>query len=289
MTEYSPRRTRRHRDELFIALQRLLPQHSLSRLLGRVAESEKPWLKDFLIRQAMSSYGIDLTEAKLKNTIDYPSFNAFFTRHLDDGVRPIASGENLFVSPADGVISQLGSVSGGSIFQAKGFSYSVQSLLGCDQDTAARFHQGSFATIYLSPKDYHRVHMPFDGELQSALYVPGKLFSVNDATAGQVDGLFARNERLSCLFDTSQGLLAVVMVGALFVAGIESIWQRRYVPRAPHRRFFDPKLFLAKGAEMGAFRFGSTVIVVSEKALRWEANFQPGSRCRMGEALGSFT
>ncbi|MFA5631857.1 MAG: archaetidylserine decarboxylase [Porticoccaceae bacterium] len=288
MTKQSPSNTRHHRDELFIALQRLLPQHSLSRLLGRFAESERPWLKDFLIRQAVAHYGIDLSEARLKSTTDYPSFNAFFTRHLDDGARPIASGEKVFVSPADGAISQIGDLSAGNIIQAKGFAYSVQSLLGCDEATAATFEQGSFATIYLSPRDYHRVHMPFDGELKSALYVPGKLFSVNDATASRVDGLFARNERLSCLFDTSEGLLAVVMVGALFVAGIESVWQKHYRPRAPQARLFEPKLPLAKGAEMGAFKFGSTVIVVSEKALRWEEKYGPGSACRMGEALGSF-
>lgn len=280
---------RKHSDELFIALQRLLPQHSLSRLLGKIASSERPWLKNMLIQKAIDHYGIDLSEALLADASAYPSFNAFFTRHLKPDARPIDDRAEALVSPADGIVSQIGPVTDGDIFQAKDHSFTVADLLCCDRETAGKFHHGSFATIYLSPRDYHRVHMPVSGVLKSARYIPGKLFSVNEVTANHVNGVFARNERLCCLFDTDQGLVAVVLVGALFVAGIETVWQKEFTPGKLHSRTFTDGYTLKKGEELGAFRFGSTAIVVSEKPLNWKPGFFPGTVCRMGEALGLYS
>ncbi len=277
-----------HRDELFTALQRLLPQHCCSRLLGKLADSERPWLKNRLIALAMGHYGIDLAEAEITDPMAYPSFNAFFTRHLRADARLVDLAPATLVAPADGALSQLGAVSEGRIFQAKGHCFSAASLLACSGDTAVRFASGSFATVYLAPRDYHRVHMPYPGKLLEAHYIPGALFSVNSATTSQVDQLFARNERLSCVFATDRGLLAVVLVGALFVAGIETVWEERYVPGKVHHRHFDEPLTFAKGDELGAFRFGSTVIVVSEAPLTWDASYGPGSGCKMGGALGVF-
>jgi len=277
-----------HKDELFIALQRLVPQHLASRLLGRVADSEIPWLKNFLINQATKTYNIDLTEAAAQSVDEYSSFNAFFTRELVAGARPIDSSENALVSPADGAISQIGDIRQGQIFQAKGRWYSVQSLLGCNEDVAATFDQGSFATIYLSPRDYHRVHMPFDGKLVATHYIPGNLFSVNGTTADNVDNLFARNERLVCEFETENGSLAVVLVGALFVAGIETVWQKHFVAGQSEKKTFSPPLPLEKGEELGRFKFGSTVILLSQKNLSWSDEYKSDASCKMGQQLGHF-
>jgi len=280
---------KRHRDELFIALQRLLPQHGCSRLLGKLAESETPWLKNWLIQQAMGHYGIDLAEAEESDPRAYRSFNHFFTRRLKADARPIDTNPAAIASPADGAISQIGAVREGRIFQAKGHDFSTATLLGCNAQTASRFSGGSFATIYLSPRDYHRVHMPVSGTLVETRYIPGNLFSVNDTTANHVDSLFARNERLSCIFKTEQGLVAVVLVGALFVAGIETRWQKSFAPGKPHSRRFDGEVSLAKGEELGAFKFGSTAIVVSEKPVTWNPDFNAESICRMGEAMGLYS
>jgi len=284
----APNSWKKHRDELFIAVQRLLPQQLCSRLLGKVADSKIPWLKSFLIEKAVHHYGIDLSEALLTETGDYESFNQFFTRHLKADARPIDRDPLSLVSPADGNISQIGKVDDGHIFQAKGHQFSTTALLGCDPETASRFNGGSFATIYLSPRDYHRVHMPFSGTLLESLYIPGDLFSVNETTANHVENLFARNERLCCLFSTDQGLMAVVLVGALFVAGIETSWQKTYRAGKLQRRGFNGDVALKKGQELGLFKFGSTAIVVSETALNWGEGFKAGTTCRMGEALGVY-
>lgn len=277
-----------HRDELFIALQRLLPQHTCSRLLGKLAESENAWLKNFLIEQAIRHYDIDLDDAVENDANDYRSFNDFFTRRLKADARPIDANPASIVSPADGAISQIGAIREGRIFQAKGHDFSTATLLGCDAQTASRFSGGSFATIYLSPRDYHRVHMPFAGTLVETRYIPGNLFSVNDTTAAHVDSLFARNERLSCLFKTDQGLMAVVMVGALFVAGIETQWQKSFAPGKLQTRRFNGEVKLRKGDELGAFKFGSTVIVVSEQSVIWNTEFRAAASCRMGEVMGLY-
>jgi len=255
------------------ALQAVLPQHLLSRLVGKLAQLERPvWLKNLLIRSFMKRYDIDLTEATCSSGEDFPHFNAFFTRSLREGTRPLASSE--WIHTADGVLSQRGGVSSGQVVQAKGRNYSVQALLAGTEEEASRYASGCFATTYLSPRDYHRVHMPIRGLLVKTRYVPGDLFSVNAATVDRVDGLLARNERLVCFFETEQGGVAVVMVGALIVAGIATVWGGREAPGAGEIReqvwTANEAPLLEAGQEMGRFFLGSTVVLVTEAAdLRW--------------------
>lgn len=260
-------------NSFFIGLQTILPQHHISRLIGWLAQLEQPvWLKNLLISLFMQAYGISLDEAELPRAGDYRSFNHFFTRALNDGARPLAASR--YVSPADGVLSQRGAVDSGQIIQAKGRWYDAQGLLAGDEREAAAFDNGSFATVYLSPRDYHRVHMPISGTLRKTRYVPGDLFAVNSATTHGIDQLFARNERLVCFFDTADGQMAVVLVGAMIVAGIETVWGGVESPNPGtirERKFDDDNApTLAVGAELGRFFLGSTVVVVTEKAnLDW--------------------
>jgi len=255
------------------ALQAILPQHLLSRVVGKLAQLERPvWLKNLLIRSFMKRYDIDLTEATCSSGEDFPHFNAFFTRSLREGMRPLASSE--WVHTADGVLSQRGRVSSGQVVQAKGRDYSVQALLAGTEEEASRYASGCFATTYLSPRDYHRVHMPIRGLLVKTRYVPGDLFSVNAATVDRVDGLLARNERLVCFFETERGGVAVVMVGAMIVAGIATVWGGREAPGAGEIReqvwTANEAPLLEAGQEMGRFFLGSTVVLVTEAAdLRW--------------------
>lgn len=277
--------------EWFIALQRLVPQHGLSRLGSMLAEAKTPWLKNTLIKQFIRTYNINLEEAASSSLDDYPSFNDFFTRALKEDLRPIDSNKDSIVCPADGTVSQLGAIQEGNIFQAKGKSFSVSSLLGenfpeIDSTDGQRFINGDFITIYLAPSDYHRVHMPIDGNLAYSRYIPGKLFSVNNTTAQHIDGLFAKNERLVCMFDTPVGRCAVILVGAMMVAGIESVWQGHYQPGVVKTdQFEENQVSLKKGEEMGRFKFGSTVILMFEQgATTWDEHYQTGVTTRMGEA-----
>jgi len=276
--------------EIFVALQRLLPKHGLSRLIARAAESERPWLKDFLINRAIDAFDIDMQEAITDDLDYYPNFNSFFTRELKPGVRPIARAKRSLVSPADGAISQAGAINENRILQAKGIHYSVSRLLG-NSETARAYENGSFATIYLSPKDYHRVHMPAAGKLLSSRYIPGDLFSVNDKTAQALPGLFARNERLVCEFESEQGQFALVFVGAMLVAGIETVWSGFETPGPGVVRdsdFSHQDLRFEKGEEIGRFRFGSTVILLFQKEqVDWEDSFKPLSAVQMGEKIGT--
>ncbi len=221
----------------------------------------------------------------------YPSFNAFFTRALKADARPVAEGDKFIVSPADGAISQLGNIESGRIFQAKGQEYTVNELLAGDAELVEKYRDGTFVTVYLSPRDYHRVHMPVSGTLKSTTYVPGDLFSVNQTTVNRVPRLFARNERLVCLFDTELGQVASVMVGAMIVAGIETVWAG---PVAPHGKKIQASHFsntqnpptLDAGAEMGRFMLGSTVILLLQAGhIEWLPELQAGSSVRMGQAL----
>jgi phosphatidylserine decarboxylase len=273
--------------EWFIALQRLVPQHGLSRLGSTLAEATTPWLKNALIKQFIRTYNVNLDEAASSSLDDYPNFNDFFTRALKEGLRPIDSDKNSIVCPADGTVSQIGLIREGNIFQAKGKSFSVASLLGADDADSRRFINGNFTTIYLSPSDYHRVHMPVEGTLAYSHYIPGKLFSVNDTTAQHIDGLFAKNERLVCMFDTPVGRCAVILVGAMMVAGIESAWQGHYQPGVVQTdQFESDQVSLKTGEEMGRFKFGSTVILMFEQgATTWKERYQTGATTRMGEAL----
>lgn len=275
----------------FIVLQYLLPQQWLSRLVGRLAQCQTPWLKNLLIQRFIHHYGVDMSEAADPEPVNYAHFNAFFTRALRAGVRPIDGEPDTLSCPADGVISQLGHIRAGRIFQAKGQDYGLSQLLAGDEALAAEFVDGSFATIYLAPKDYHRVHMPLDGTLRSMSYVPGSLFSVNQTTAENVQHLFARNERLVTVFDTPAGPMAMVLVGAMIVAGIETVWAGQVAPPPRQIQRTDYPLQqgvqLAKGEEMGRFKLGSTVILLFGKdRVEWLQQYQPQSRTTLGEALG---
>lgn len=274
----------------FVLLQHILPQHVLTRLAGRLAASERPWLREAMIRRFAAAYDVDMGEAA-RRFGQFASFNDFFTRELREGARPLADEEQFILSPADGAVSQLGSITQGRIFQAKGRDFTAVELLGHGADAAARFEGGSFITIYLSPKDYHRVHMPASGALQSTAYVPGDLFSVNAATAEGVDRLFARNERLACLFDGPDGVFASVMVGAMIVAGIDTVWPHRF---AGHGRSVEREEFagdarhFAAGAEMGRFYLGSTVVLLFEPGqVAWLDGLKAGDPVRMGQAIGA--
>jgi phosphatidylserine decarboxylase len=273
------------KKRLFLQAQRVVPQHQLSRVVGKVAASENPIVKNIVIQAFKSKYDIDLSIAEQNNPLQYKSFNEFFTRALKQGVRQIDSDSRSIVSPADGTISQIGQITDGEVFQAKGQSFSVEQLVG-DPQLAAPFKQGQFATVYLSPRDYHRVHMPFAGTLTETLYVPGELFSVNQVTAENVPNLFARNERMVCLFDTEIGRMAVVLVGAMIVAGIETVATGKVKPNG-RLDLQQHHLELQKGDELGRFYLGSTAIILFEpNTMAWDQQFKAESVVVMGERLG---
>lgn len=277
--------TSRLTKQFFIQAQRVVPQHQLSRVVGKLAASEHPLIKNTVISAFKAQYGIDMSIAEQKNALKYKSFNEFFTRALQEGVREIDMDASSIVSPADGAISQLGHIEAGEVFQAKGQSFSVEKLIA-DPQLAEPFKEGEFATVYLSPRDYHRVHMPFAGTLTETLYVPGELFSVNQTTAENIPGLFARNERMVCLFDTELGRMAVVLVGAMIVAGIETVATGKVKPTG-RLELNQHNLFLEKGAELGRFYLGSTAIVLFEQnKMQWDAQFKANSTVVMGQALG---
>lgn len=273
------------KNKVFIQAQRVVPQQKLSRVVGKVAASENPIVKNIVIQAFKKQYGIDMSIAEQSNALKFKSFNEFFTRSLKEGVRAIDTDATSVVSPADGAISQLGKIHSGDIFQAKGQSFSVEKLIG-DPQLAQPFKEGEFATVYLSPKDYHRVHMPYAGTLTETLYIPGELFSVNQTTAENIPGLFARNERMVCLFDTDLGRMAVVLVGAMIVAGIETVATGKVKPTGRlELNHHDMKL--EKGDELGRFYLGSTAVVLFEQnKMQWDAAFKANSVVVMGEALG---
>jgi len=253
-------------ERAFIGLQYLLPQHMLSRLVGLVAESRIGFLRAGLIRAFLRRYPVNLAEAAEPHPGGYASFNDFFTRRLRPGARVFDPDPRAAQSPADGTVSEAGRIRGDTLLQAKGIDYSVAALLGGDAAVAQEFAGGDFATIYLAPQDYHRVHMPLAGTLRVARFVPGDLFSVNAATAASVPGLFARNERIACVFDTAACPMAVVLVGALFVGSMSLAWAGRIRPEGPRRArdlpVRDPLIALDRGAELGGFNMGSTVVVM---------------------------
>ena len=277
--------TSKLKKQIFIQAQRIVPQQQLSRVVGKVAESEHPLVKNVVIQAFKAKYGIDLSIAQQTDALKFKSFNDFFTRALKDGVREIDADPKSVVCPADGAISQIGLVKDGDVFQAKGQSFSVEKLIG-DPQLAEPFKNGEFATVYLSPKDYHRVHMPFAGTLTETLYIPGELFSVNQTTAENIPSLFARNERMVCLFDTELGRMAVVLVGAMIVAGIETVATGKVKPTG-RLELNHHEMKLEKGAELGRFYLGSTAIILFEQdKMAWDAQFKANSAVVMGEALG---
>lgn len=274
---------------LFITFQHIVPQHLLSRGVGRLAASENTLVKNTFIKNFAAKYQVNMTEALEENPLAYKSFNDFFTRALKPNARPIAADNKAIISPADGAISQIGAITADKIFQAKGHDYSVTTLLGGDEQRATTFIGGQFATVYLSPKDYHRVHMPFTGKLTQMIYVPGDLFSVNTTTAENVPNLFARNERVVCLFDTDVGQMAVVLVGAMIVAGIATSWAGNLAPQGKNivTTNYDGSLTLKKGDELGRFYLGSTAIVLfGANVMQWRNNLTATTPVRMGEAMG---
>jgi phosphatidylserine decarboxylase len=278
-------------EKLFVLLQYPLPQHGLSRLMGRLTHCRNPLFKNFFIRSIIKAYGVNMDEAAHSDIGSYPCFNDFFTRELKPGVRPIATTPGTLVSPADGYMSQFGPVDQGRLIQAKGRDYALVDLLGGDPARATAFEGGSFATIYLSPKDYHRLHMPLAGRLREMLHIPGQLFSVNNATAEGVPNLFARNERVVALFDTEAGPMALILVGAIFVASIETVWQGEITPPTAtgiqYWTYPEGSIELARGAEMGRFNMGSTIIVLfGPAAVEWQSGLAPGGVMRMGEVMG---
>ena len=274
---------------LFITFQHIVPQHLLSRGVGRLAASENTFVKNTFIKNFAAKYQVNMAEALEENPLAYKSFNDFFTRALKPNARPIASDSKAIISPADGAISQIGAITADKIFQAKGHDYSVTTLLGGNEQRAAAFVGGQFATVYLSPKDYHRVHMPFMGKLTQMIYVPGDLFSVNTTTAENVPNLFARNERVVCLFDTEVGQMAVVLVGAMIVAGIATAWAGNLAPQGKNviTTNYDGSITLKKGDELGCFYLGSTAIVLfGANVMQWRDGLSATNPVRMGEAMG---
>jgi phosphatidylserine decarboxylase len=267
--------------------QYLLPQKLLTALAWRLSSCRAPWFKNAFISVFAHLFRVNLDEAERSKVEDYECFNDFFTRALKDGARPLADAQHRLLSPCDGTISQLGTLDGQRIIQAKGIDYSAASLLG-SRDWASHFEGGQFITIYLAPSDYHRVHMPIGGRLVGENRIPGRLFSVSAATTLSVPGLFTRNERMAALFETEHGPVAVVMVAALMVAGIETIWggpdDRR--PGAQLRSCQLDGPLLERGAELGRFHWGSTVIVLTPPGFpTWRESLAAGRRVRLGQAL----
>ncbi len=270
--------------------QYVLPKKALTRFGGWVAGTPIGVITTAIIADFVRRYQVDMMEAAEPNLASYDTFNAFFTRALREGIRPIATSE--WVSPVDGAVSQLGRIEAGEIFQAKGHRYTTQALLACDAAEADAFSQGHFATIYLSPKDYHRIHMPCAGTLTRMTYVPGDLFSVSPLTAAHVPGLFARNERVVCWFDTAHGPMVMVLVGATIVGSMATTWHGRVnAPRTRDVRtwtYAAGEVSLAKGAEMGRFMLGSTVVLVwPETPLEFNTAWAPAQPVRLGEAMAS--
>jgi phosphatidylserine decarboxylase len=277
------------RGRLFVWFQYLLPQHALSRLILAATRVRTAWFKNWTIRAFLKLYRVDMTEAAETDPYRYGSFNEFFTRALKHGARPITGEEAAIASPVDGCISEAGTMDRDRLLQAKGRHYRLTELLAA-QPWASRFEGGSYATIYLAPFNYHRVHMPLRGELKETVYVPGRLFSVNATTAQHVPGLFARNERILTLFDSEAGQFALVMVGALNVGSMATVWAGDITPAARRviTRMPAPPTTLEKGAELGRFNMGSTVILLFEpNRVRWHPWVRAGSAARLGQTLGA--
>jgi phosphatidylserine decarboxylase len=274
---------------VFARLQYLLPKHLLTTFVGWFAESRLVWLKNLLIQQFIKHYHVDMTEAKVQDPKRYATFNDFFIRELKAEARPIAPGIRDIACPADGTVAEIGRIHQQQLLQAKGFYYDVDTLLA-GSDFAPYFYDGSFATIYLAPYNYHRFHMPLTGKLRQAIYVPGKLFSVNRLTSEVIPQLYSRNERLITLFDTEAGPMAAILVGALIVGSIQTVWQKQPI-KAKHLLTPDlpSDLELRKGAELGFFKLGSTVILLFGKdKAQWSSHLHANSLIRTGQLIGHF-
>ena len=278
-------------NKIKIVLQYVMPKHAVSRLVGKFAAAQAGWLTTKAITWFIKKYKINMAEAKLKNASDFKTFNDFFTRELEDGARIINDDTSTLCYPVDGEISQQDDIVDDQLIQAKGFNYSLTTLLGGDEETAAPFQGGKFSCIYLAPKDYHRIHMPMTGTLREMIYVPGDLFSVNPLTANNVPNLFSRNERVVTIFDTKKGPMAMVLVGATIVASIETVWAGTITPPAGKDIFKwhypatgVDAIHLNKGDEMGRFKLGSTVVATfAPNMVEFNAQAGPNTVTRLGE------
>lgn len=279
-------------DKLKVRLQYWLPQHALTRLVGKLASAKAGSLTTAIIRWFIKQYNVNMSEALHSDPKHFATFNEFFVRELKSDLRPVVDDEATLVHPADACVSQFGPITDGQLIQAKGHHYSAQALLGGDAKLAEEFRDGEFATLYLSPRDYHRVHMPCDGTLRQMIYVPGDLFSVNPLTAENVPNLFARNERVVCIFDTKFGPLAQVLVGATIVGSIEMVWAGTMTPprgNTVYRWDYPAEgvnaIRLKKGQEMGRFKLGSTVInLFAKQQIRFDSSMQLNTPTLLGSA-----
>ncbi len=274
-------------------IQYCIPQHLASRLFGLLLNSQHQTLKNRLIRKFIKHFNVNMNEVAEPSLEAYPSFNAFFIRKLKDGARPIVADPKGIASPADGVVAQFGVADKEELIQAKGHHFSLQNLLGGDASLAKTFANGHYATIYLGPMDYHRVHMPLTGTLSQMIFVPGKLFSVNQTTVNDVENLFARNERLICLFETDAGPMAVILVGAIFVGSMAVNWQGVVTPNRYNQvtrwSYEDKAIHLNRGDELGYFLTGSTAIVLfGENRVHWKNDLTNNMKIKMGQGLGAF-
>ncbi|MGZ3159527.1 MAG: archaetidylserine decarboxylase [Burkholderiaceae bacterium] len=277
-------------ERSFVLFQYLFPKQALTRFAGWVASIQDARFTPRLIRWFVARYKVNMAEALNPDITSYPSFNAFFTRALRDGARPLAEAD--FICPVDGAISQFGEIRRDQIFQAKGHYYSSAALVGGDRVLASQFDDGSFATLYLSPRDYHRIHMPCDGKLMRMIYVPGALFSVNPVTARGVPGLFARNERVVCVFESAFGPFVLVLVGATIVGSMATVWHGVVNPprtgKVREWQYADQSIMLKKGEEMGRFLLGSTVVMLFPKDLMtFNPAWTPTRAVCLGEAMGN--
>jgi len=275
-------------DQLAVLPQYLMPKLAMTRLAGRIASAEWGALTTWVIEGFISRYKVNMSEAVHEDPAHYKSFNEFFTRPLKEGVRPLAS--STWVCPVDGAISQCGAIELDQIFQAKGHQYSTRALVGGDAALASQFQNGQFATLYLSPRDYHRIHMPIAGKLLRMIHVPGDLFSVNPTTARGVPGLFARNERVVCEFETAQGPMVLVLVGATIVGSMATVWHGQVNPPRPgivrEWHYDTQNVLLQKGEEMGRFLLGSTVVMLfQQNSIAFPTDWLSTRPLQMGEAM----
>lgn len=281
------------KDKLKAALFYAFPHHMVSRIVYFATRLSNPMIVQPMINWFIKKFNVDMSEAEFEDISTYKTFNQFFIRPLKAGARPIAAGDSVLTCPADGTVSESGTIRDDQIFQAKNHNYTVKELVGGDEALATLFKNGRFATVYLAPYNYHRMHMPIEGLLKKMVHAPGRLFSVAQWTVRNVPRLFARNERLVCLFSTDAGPMVMVLVGAINVAAIETVWSGLVTPprgkKISTQDYSDPEYSYKKGQEMGRFNMGSTVILLTPPNVEWLPQFRAGQVVKMGEAIGSFT
>ena len=280
---------------LFILFQYVVPKKLISKMIGVLARSEIVFIKNTFIKTFQMMYDVNMQEARNEDGSSYPSFNSFFVRSLKPECRPIDKNINSVISPVDGSVSQLGNVKSGKVIQAKGMYFNLLEFLGNNKPIYEKMKEGMFSTFYLSPKDYHRVHMPLDGKLREMMYLPGKLFSVNSRTSKRVKNLYSKNERLVCIFDTVRGPMVVVLVGAMIVSGIAVVWEDENIfNKGKIQKFMYPTIgkesvSIKKGNEIGRFMLGSTVVICFGKnKIHWTNDISMGSIVKMGQSVGYF-